>query len=80
MADRPTILEISALQKFYASSGGPVEALRGVNLTVRKGEFVSGYPATDPSATPDTHLRTLHLSCRKRGDRAGGVLRSRGFD
>ncbi|MBC7582724.1 MAG: ABC transporter ATP-binding protein [Tardiphaga sp.] len=40
MADQPTILDISAVQKFYQSSGGPVEALRGVNLTIRKGEFI----------------------------------------
>jgi NitT/TauT family transport system ATP-binding protein/sulfonate transport system ATP-binding protein len=40
MADQPTILDITGVQKFYQSSGGPVEALRGVNLTVRKGEFI----------------------------------------
>ncbi|MET0219067.1 MAG: ABC transporter ATP-binding protein [Tardiphaga sp.] len=36
----PSILEITGVQKVYQASNGPVEALRGVNLTVRKGEFV----------------------------------------
>jgi nitrate ABC transporter ATP-binding subunit len=36
----PPILEIAGVQKLYQASNGPVEALRGVNLTVRKGEFV----------------------------------------
>jgi NitT/TauT family transport system ATP-binding protein/sulfonate transport system ATP-binding protein len=46
MLDQPTgpgapdILEVSDVQKFYQASNGPVEALRGVNLKVRKGEFV----------------------------------------
>jgi ABC-type Fe3+/spermidine/putrescine transport system ATPase subunit len=45
MLDRPTtiapdILEVSDVGKIYQASNGPVEALRGVNLTIRKGEFV----------------------------------------
>jgi NitT/TauT family transport system ATP-binding protein/sulfonate transport system ATP-binding protein len=36
----PTILAIDDVQKFYQASNGAVEALRGVNLTVRKGEFI----------------------------------------
>ncbi|WP_295846949.1 ABC transporter ATP-binding protein [Tardiphaga sp.] len=40
MLEQPPILEISDVQKFYQASNGPVEALRGVNLTIRKGEFI----------------------------------------
>jgi ABC-type nitrate/sulfonate/bicarbonate transport system ATPase subunit len=36
----PPILDIAGVQKVYQASNGPVEALRGVNLTVRKGEFI----------------------------------------
>jgi NitT/TauT family transport system ATP-binding protein/sulfonate transport system ATP-binding protein len=36
----PVILEVSGLGKIYEASNGPVEALRGANLTVRKGEFI----------------------------------------
>ncbi|WP_322517027.1 ABC transporter ATP-binding protein [Rhodopseudomonas palustris] len=36
----PVILEVGDLNKIYEASNGPVEALRGANLTVRKGEFI----------------------------------------
>ncbi|ABD07538.1 ABC transporter related [Rhodopseudomonas palustris HaA2] len=36
----PVILEVSDLNKIYEASNGPVMALRGANLTVRKGEFI----------------------------------------
>ena len=36
----PVILEVSGLNKIYQASNGPVEALRSVDLTVRKGEFI----------------------------------------
>ncbi|MBI5131816.1 MAG: ABC transporter ATP-binding protein [Rhodopseudomonas palustris] len=36
----PVILEVRDLGKVYDASNGPVEALRGANLTVRKGEFI----------------------------------------
>ncbi|KIZ45505.1 MULTISPECIES: ABC transporter ATP-binding protein [Rhodopseudomonas] len=36
----PVILEVSDLGKVYEAANGPVEALRGANLTVRKGEFI----------------------------------------
>ena len=36
----PVILQVAGLNKIYQASNGPVEALRSVDLTVRKGEFV----------------------------------------
>jgi nitrate ABC transporter ATP-binding subunit len=36
----PPILQISDLHKIYEAKNGAVEALRGINLTIRKGEFV----------------------------------------
>jgi NitT/TauT family transport system ATP-binding protein len=36
----PPILQISDLHKVYEAANGSVEALRGINLTVKKGEFV----------------------------------------
>jgi ABC-type nitrate/sulfonate/bicarbonate transport system ATPase subunit len=40
MLDQPPILQVTAVHKVYQASNGPVEALRGINLTVRKGEFI----------------------------------------
>ncbi len=34
------ILEVKGVGKTYALNGHPIEALRGANLTVRKGEFI----------------------------------------
>src|SRR5260221_9400988 len=36
----PPILRVDNLQKIYQASNGPVEALRGIDLTIHKGEFV----------------------------------------
>jgi nitrate ABC transporter ATP-binding subunit len=36
----PPILRVDDLHKAYEASNGPVEALRGINLTIQKGEFV----------------------------------------
>jgi nitrate ABC transporter ATP-binding subunit len=36
----PPILQISDLHKVYDAANGAVEALRGINLTIKKGEFV----------------------------------------
>ena len=36
----PPILRIENLQKVYQASNGPVQALRGIDLTIHKGEFV----------------------------------------
>jgi NitT/TauT family transport system ATP-binding protein/sulfonate transport system ATP-binding protein len=36
----PDILRVENLHKVYQASNGPVEALRGIDLTIRKGEFV----------------------------------------
>ncbi|WP_022724263.1 ABC transporter ATP-binding protein [Rhodopseudomonas sp. B29] len=36
----PVILQVIGLNKVYEASNGPVEALRSVDLTVRKGEFI----------------------------------------
>jgi nitrate ABC transporter ATP-binding subunit len=36
----PPILRIDNLHKVYQASNGPVEALRGIDLTIHKGEFV----------------------------------------
>ena len=39
-AAAPTCLRIGDVHKVYAASNGQVEALRGINVTVRKGEFI----------------------------------------
>ena len=36
----PEILRVENLHKVYQASNGPVEALRGIDLNIRKGEFV----------------------------------------
>jgi ABC-type nitrate/sulfonate/bicarbonate transport system ATPase subunit len=39
-APAPSILRINGVHKEFAASNGTVEALRGVNITINKGEFI----------------------------------------
>jgi NitT/TauT family transport system ATP-binding protein/sulfonate transport system ATP-binding protein len=38
-AGAPPLLQINAVEKTFDAANGPVQALRGINLDVRKGEF-----------------------------------------
>ena len=41
MDSAPVVIQVDNLQKAYQTAAGPFQALRGVNLTIRRGEFVA---------------------------------------
>lgn len=41
MSDAPVVIQVDNLQKAYATAAGPFHALRGVSLTIHRGEFVA---------------------------------------
>jgi phosphate transport system ATP-binding protein len=59
MADAVTpVLELRNVGKIYSQNGRPIEALRGVNLSMKKGEFVCLIGAS--GCGKSTLLRTLN--------------------
>ena len=63
------MLEARAVRKTYRTGGGPLEVLRGVNLTVADGEFVA---ISGPSGAGKSTL--LHLLAGLDLPTAGEVL------